>query len=948
LSVAELLDRLRRSEIRIRADGDRLKVSGPPGALTAELSDGIREYKQQLLRLLAETDGLVVRRLGEQATRRAASQQRYPLSPAQRRAAAVDATAAMLPSAFRMTGPLDVAALQETLRAITARHAPMRSCFELDAVPPMQTVQSAASVDLPLTDLSGLPPADRATTLQRLLVEQARTPLDLPRTGPFRYHLFRDAADGHVLFAGFSPLIFDGWCFDIFWNELRSGYGAIRAGRSAYATELTVSYADLVAQQQQRVADQEGRLASFWRSALGEELPPLPLPTDFPRPPLTARRGEGLPFALSAETVALLAGASRTFAVTPQMLMLAGLFAWVARLGGQDENVIATPVDARMQSASENVIGPFANILLMRFRVDVTRGLAATLPALRAACLDAYQHQEYPLDRVDARPSRRARDRFAPAFQVEFSYQMVHGRGSAMADLTLSQVELESGAAANDLTLWVKDWGTRIDGAVEFRPELFERRTVAHWFECYKNLLTAALREPERPLAELDVLGAEIDTVNRARSLANGAPADIVDARGMPVPVGVPGRLRDGDGSTCRLRHDGRVERCDGDVGGVPATAVGGEQPATAMEWRLAELFAQVLGVESVGAAHRFFELGGTSIKAVRLFTRIHEIYGVRLPLTAILTADTPRALAAAINGTVRGREGSLVELKPGSGGKCLFVIHDADGESLLYRELGRRLPDTVAVVGVEPLGRGDLPVVHTSIEEFAAHYVREIRQRQPHGPYAIGGLCAGGLFAFEITRQLRAAGETVGLLVLIECGTPTAPKRRTSSLTARMMGLLASSAAAQRTPRFREIVRKLVGYARFAAERRAMRARSRRQLRAMRATDSGAAWPSSVPLPTMRTVWNAIETAYRPAPLANQVAVLYRAATGSGSDLPYRDLLSDPLFGWGAVLGAGLVAVDVPGGHFSALREPNVDVIAADLGPRLAAIALAGNGVTR
>jgi thioesterase domain-containing protein/acyl carrier protein len=357
---------------------------------------------------------------------------------------------------------------------------------------------------------------------------------------------------------------------------------------------------------------------------------------------------------------------------------------------------------------------------------------------------------------------------------------------------------------------------------------------------------------------------------------------------------------------------------------------------------RVAELFARLTGATAVGATQSFFDLGGTSIKAVRLFTHLQQIYGVRLPLTTILAADTPRELAAAITGTVRGREGSLVELKPGRGAACLFLIHDADGESLLYRELARRMPDDIAVHGLEPLADGALPVVHTSVEQFAAHYAREIRRRQPHGPYAIGGLCAGGLLAFEVARQLRTAGETVGLLVLLECGTPRAQKRRTASRTTRLLELLRSGAAARRFGRMRELGRRLTGFARFVVERRAERARVRRQIVALNDVQRGAPWPTSERGPTMRTVWSAIETAYAPRATADQPAVLYRAAAGTDSDLPYREFLADPLFGWGDVLGERLVAIDVPGGHFSSLREPNVEVIAADLAPRLAALAAA------
>jgi thioesterase domain-containing protein len=269
-----------------------------------------------------------------------------------------------------------------------------------------------------------------------------------------------------------------------------------------------------------------------------------------------------------------------------------------------------------------------------------------------------------------------------------------------------------------------------------------------------------------------------------------------------------------------------------------------------------------------------------------------------------------------------------------------LFLIHDAYGESLLYLDLARCMPDAIAVYGLEPAGRGRVPVIHSSIAEFGAHYAREIRRRQPHGPYCIGGLCAGGVLAFEVARQLRQAGERVALLVLLEAGTPQAPKRR-SAITwraGRMLEALRRDARPTLSA-LRTICKKVRGFGQFLYGRLKTRAAGRRQIELLRRFRDGSPWPEHEPVPTMNDVWNAIERSYHPESIPDQPAVLYRASVGEGSDLPYRDFLADPLFGWGRVLGTGLVAVDVPGGHFSSLRVPQVEVLAVDLRRRLAHI---------
>jgi amino acid adenylation domain-containing protein len=218
--------------------------------------------------------------------------------------------------------------------------------------------------------------------------------------------------------------------------------------------------------------------------------------------------------------------------------------------------------------------------------------------------------------------------------------------------------------------------------------------------------------------------------------------------------------------------------------------------PRDELETRLAKLWADVLRVPKVGVTDSFFELGGDSLLALRLFIRIEEAFGRQLPLATIIQASTIEALAA----TLRD-DGSSLPLTPlvtiqANGTKPpFFCVHGVGGNAVgfhaLARHLGRRQPfhalQSRGLDGVEE------PLTH--IEEMAALYIDEIRKVQPEGPYYLGGLSFGGLVAFEMAQQLRRQNQKVALIALFDTApvgySRVSPKSATrdfdESLTKRM-----------------------------------------------------------------------------------------------------------------------------------------------------------------
>jgi len=187
-------------------------------------------------------------------------------------------------------------------------------------------------------------------------------------------------------------------------------------------------------------------------------------------------------------------------------------------------------------------------------------------------------------------------------------------------------------------------------------------------------------------------------------------------------------------------------------------------------ENQLAGIWRELLGVESIGVDQNFFDLGGDSSLAVRMFAEIEKAFKVKLPLATLYETPTIEELGRVLRGeTLTSGWSPLVAIQLAGSRPPLFCFHGAGGNVLIYRDLSRRLGPDQPFYGLQSQGlEGSLPPL-TTIEDMAALYVTEIRRIQPHGPYFLGGYCGGGTIAFEAAQQLQADGERVALLALFD-----------------------------------------------------------------------------------------------------------------------------------------------------------------------------------
>jgi len=191
--------------------------------------------------------------------------------------------------------------------------------------------------------------------------------------------------------------------------------------------------------------------------------------------------------------------------------------------------------------------------------------------------------------------------------------------------------------------------------------------------------------------------------------------------------------------------------------------------PREPLETTLAAIWSKILG-KTVGVRDDFFELGGHSLAALKVLTEVKKQTSKTLPLATFFRASTIEAVADILRKEVQNPSwSSLVPIQPAGSKPPLFLVHGAEGNVLLYRQVSRYLPSDQPIYGLQSYADDGHGLENRTVEEMASRYMQEIGAAQPHGPFFLGGYCMGGLIALEIAQQLRALGEHVGLVIMLD-----------------------------------------------------------------------------------------------------------------------------------------------------------------------------------
>jgi amino acid adenylation domain-containing protein len=411
--------------------------------------------------------------------------------------------------ALTVSGPLETAAFAAAVHGLVRRHETLRTTFLAIDGEPRQVVDPAAVPQVLRFDLRDLPEAERRAEVLRLAADEAGRPFDLARGPLLRTALLQVAADEHVLLLTLHHIVADGWSMGVLVRELAALYAAARDGSAARLPELPVQYADFAAWQRQLLRGEAvAEQLAYWRRQLAAAPPALEVLGDRPRPKERSARGGRIHFRLPLDLTAALGELGRRAATTPFMTLLAGFQALLSRHAGQDDVVVGTPHAGRSRAEVEGLIGFFVNSLVLRTELGDGPGFRLLLPRVREVVVGALSNQDVPFERLveELQPERDLAR--TPLFQHLFSYQAPPAALPALGELRLRRLELPWRSANYDLDLTMEPAGDGLAGSLVFSRDLFDTATVRRLAGHFRNLLAAAVAEPDRSIATLPLLSA--------------------------------------------------------------------------------------------------------------------------------------------------------------------------------------------------------------------------------------------------------------------------------------------------------------------------------------------------------------------------------------------------------------------------------------------------------
>jgi thioesterase domain-containing protein/acyl carrier protein len=500
---------------------------------------------------------------------------------------------------------------------------------------------------------------------------------------------------------------------------------------------------------------------------------------------------------------------------------------------------------------------------------------------------DAYANQNVPLQKLVELPNLVN----TSLTKAMFVLQNIPSQSFNFGGLKITSEYVERPIANFDLSLSMEEKEGRLTGALQYKTELFEQTTISQMLDNFRLLLESIVANPEQQISSLPSLITKREVCSRK------SPQQIKSKQQETYVA-----------------------------------------PRNDIEAKLIKIWENVLDIQPIGVKDNFFSLGGYSLAAVSLFAQIEQNFDKKLPLTTLVQAPTLEQLAQVLDPSQpQFVQDSLVLLRDGEVNPPLFLIHDGDGETILYLNLAESLQPSRPVYGLQPYTQEGYPILHTRIEEMAAYYLEQIRRIQPEGPYLLGGLCAGGVIAFEMALQLQNQGEKVDLVALIDAADVDAPQafgrisqQRLNSFTQALKTQEPTSIQKQIVHIVKTVSKKVSNTIAYELRTKIQNSWDNWKMRIFRYyRDQGLLPPKFLQNIPVRTVYLFAEKEYRIKELYKGEVTLFLASQGEGDDEAYADIYSHPLLGWDKRVTEGVKVYKIPGGHSSMLQPPNIQVMA-------------------
>ena len=413
-----------------------------------------------------------------------------------------------IPAALRLTGSLNLVALQQAFAQISARHANLRTVFPESEGEAEQVIRPAADFSLPVIDISALTEEAKLSKSLTLVQAEAVAAFDLAQGPLLRAQLVRLAEAEHILLVNMHHIIADGWSMGVLIKEISAYYNALVEGKPLHLTPLPIQYVDYALWQREYLQGEVlDKQLAYWQEQLKDAPEALNLPTDKPRPQLRSSQGASFSFSLAQATLTGLKQLNQQQGATLFMGLLAAFKILLHRYSSQTDLVVGSPIANRQQQELEGLIGMFVNTLALRSRLNPQAGFIELLSQVKQTTLMAYEHQDVPFEQLVEQLNISRDLSRSPLFQVMLVLQNNAQARVNLAGLQVEALALEQTTAKFDLTLNAQELN---DGSLalslEYATDLFEAKTIARMAEHFKVLVQGIVEQPEQAIAKLPLL----------------------------------------------------------------------------------------------------------------------------------------------------------------------------------------------------------------------------------------------------------------------------------------------------------------------------------------------------------------------------------------------------------------------------------------------------------
>ena len=456
------------------------------------------------------------------------AQKPLPLSPVQQRLwlveriAGASATPAYnMATALRLSGELDLPALQSTLDTILDRHEVLRSVYPQDDEGcPVALMGTASSLALPRTELPPASAGEHRQAVEQAFAALAAQAFDLAQGPLLRARLLRLYPQEHVLLLCVHHMVFDGWSQAIFVKEFVSLYRTLRAGGAPALPELAIQYTDYAIWQRRRLQASAPRDADFWRTYLDKAPVLSSLPSDSARAVRASSAGASVSIPIDDEVMAAVNRLAREQATSAFTVLLASFSAWLHRHSGADDLVIGTDVAGRGHPWLEDLIGFFVNVVPLRSRWSADTRFSQWLERTKQSSLSAFEHQDVPFDQIvdyAKVPRRRGAN---PLVQVLFVMQNTPRNSFEIPGMQVEVLPAPTSTSKFDLAVFVNEEPAGLQVEWVFATDLYRRETIERAASSWCDLLRHAVSTPEAPLKQWFDGNTEVSSMQNTTSAA--------------------------------------------------------------------------------------------------------------------------------------------------------------------------------------------------------------------------------------------------------------------------------------------------------------------------------------------------------------------------------------------------------------------------------------------